>query len=340
MILIDQHILVKDCLKKFEELTAFSTNLQPIDNHKIYHHKISFALNNCESDLVFGLIVYPNLTQDTIKSILSEPGIDIPRTVMITEYADLTTSQLCLKNNLNFMDLSGNILLKSPPILFVCCEGQPPQKKNSQRDPIHTVLQEKGLAALFAILAKKSLSVGSTRAIAAESGVSIGTVSKVLRFLKETNHIVDDGRDRFEMVDKEQLLRLWSERFNQFLRPRMLLRRYSAKELNWFDSVNLPQNACWGGQIAMIDSEDRYKFYKKTFIYTAELPENDFSKSSLLPDKQGNIYLMKANLSKKINIIESGKVSPILLYADLLYYGQGQGSEELAQKLQEEICQY
>lgn len=258
--------------------------------------------------------------------------------VFIAPYISPRAAKICLKEDVGYVDLSGNCRLTFDKV-YIEKEGNPNKFK-----------EKRALQSLFSPKAERILRVllcnpgkkWKIKVLANISGVSLGLASNVKRLLYD-QELISGDRGGFKLEQPKLLLNKWVENYNY--RKNEILEFYSLKniatiekELSEYSDKNSIKYALTGfSGAARIAPSVRYK---KAMFYAADIPEKMIDDLSLkkvesggnlllfIPYDDGIFYLMNEYNGIKV-------VSLVQLYLDLKGF-RGRG-EEAAEALFERI---
>ncbi len=173
-------------------------------------------------------------------------------------------------------------------------------------------MQKTELLVTFFLLQSKENVNRTIRKIAAETGVSVGSVHSVLSKLTEQGYIVESG-DRRLLRKRANLIERWAHGYADGLKNKLLINRFTfltpqVRE-QWQDIV-LPSNCHWGGEpaAALLDA------YIQPGEWEVYVPDNAnalITTRRMIPAPQGEIFVYKQ--------FWPGDEMPLLVvYADLL----------------------
>ena len=128
----------------------------------------------------------------------------------------------------------------------------------------------------------------------------------------------DKGR---ELLKKEELFNRWCIDYNEKLRPKLLINKFTGPE-NWWINYKLnPEYAQWGGEVAANKLTKHIKPQDIIIYADREKYQNVVIENKLRKDINGNIEFFerfwkfdRTNEFKEI-------VNPILIFADLINAG-------------------
>ncbi|MCF7452082.1 MULTISPECIES: type IV toxin-antitoxin system AbiEi family antitoxin [Vibrio] len=150
--------------------------------------------------------------------------------------------QLCHDSNINYADDSGNVRVMTGNIcIFI--GNRPPIKQ----DKSHQFMTIGIMKCLFALFAEKNLINETYANIASKADISVGMVTKAMKYLIENNHIVKNKRQR-RFLDELELRYEWLKNYDHILARYHQLTTYPPVD-NWEDILLQPGDV-WGGEVA------------------------------------------------------------------------------------------
>ncbi|WP_010136524.1 type IV toxin-antitoxin system AbiEi family antitoxin [Ochrovirga pacifica] len=243
--------------------------------------------------------------------------------VVVAKYISKSIMNEFRERNINYIDVSGNAFISYRSI-FVFIDGQ--KRKTTEKKNQSRAFQETGIKIIFYLLNNQDFLMKSYREIAEETGVSIGSVSNVMKELEELNFIVKTQTKRV-LKNKKELLEKWMFSYNDVLRPRIFRKRmkFIGNESNGFRINNNNREVCLSGETAASILTNNLR-PEKHIIYT-QLPLSELSKEyKMIPDEHGNIDVYQKFWN--INSFNSSQLAPkLLVYTDLMNSGFGRNIE-------------
>jgi hypothetical protein len=249
--------------------------------------------------------------------------------ILFSEYIDGEIANILIKNSIEFADLAGNLFLQLPGHTYLLINHEKP-KALAMSKCIGRAFSPIGLKLLYNLLSNPELLTNNYRQLQQQSGVSLGSIGWIMNDLKERDFLIElNGQRHF--TDKEKLIERWSQGFNEKLRPKLKVERYSS-DRNLVDCINYLDDipAAWGGEIAA------YIMLGSAQPVTAQIYQwgniNKLkAKLRLKPDPAGSIELLDAFW---INTgVDMSIVSLPLIYADLIAEGGSRNIETATELL-------
>jgi hypothetical protein len=276
-------------------------------------------------DEQFAIELKTNLTNPTL-GVIAQHLVRFPyRGLLVTGYLNPRMAERLREMNIFFLDAAGNAYLNIPPV-FVFIKGNKPPERLTEEPKIRA-FQPTGLKVVFTLLRNPKLVNAPYRDIARAAGVALGTVGWVVTGLKELGHIVDMGKRSRRLKERSKLLDRWVVAYPERLRPKLLIGRYVALEVDWWKQA-LPHNfnAYRGGEVAAARLTS-YLRPEQVIIYVRERAAQLQLAYKLRKDPDGNIELLKAFWDIENDRTEKALVPPVLIYADLLATGDPRNIE-------------
>ena len=135
-----------------------------------------------------------------------------------------------------FIDAAGNAFLNTPPLL-IWVKGEKPADRQAPPRDRGRAFAATGLQVVFALLCKPDATNQPYREIGRLAGVAHGTVGWVVPELQGLGFIAQVG-ERRRLINVDRLLRQWAEGYIRVLRPKLVLGRYQAPALEWWNTIN------------------------------------------------------------------------------------------------------
>src|SRR4029453_14513586 len=126
-------------------------------------------------------------------------------------------------------------------------KGQRPTKHEAPRQ-MGRAFQARGLQVIFALLCRPEQVDRPYREIAKLAGVAHGTVGWVMGELPKLGFVAEVAHKR-RLVQPERLLQQWVEAYARTLRPKLVLGRFKAEWLDWWETLDpLEYGLTMGGE--------------------------------------------------------------------------------------------
>jgi hypothetical protein len=245
--------------------------------------------------------------------------------LLVTRYVTPQMADHMKEMGIQFIDTAGNAYINEPP-LFIFIKGNRPVDKYPKERPTRA-FQPTGLQVVFAILCNPGLENEPFRQIAKVANAALGTVGWVIRDLKKMGYLLDRGKGGRHLLKKKELLERWVTVYPDQLRPKKLVGRYKAPDVEWWKDEELTNfTAYWGGEIAAAKLT-KYLKPQVITIYVKEKPGRLLLKHRIMKEPNGNIEILKAFWNFEYDWPFRNFVHPILIYADLLATGDTRNIE-------------
>ncbi|MCM8598913.1 MAG: type IV toxin-antitoxin system AbiEi family antitoxin [Candidatus Accumulibacter sp.] len=218
-----------------------------------------------------------------------------------------------------FVDAAGNAFLDQPP-LFVWVKGEKTRAVARGNQLIGRAFQASGLQVLFALICHPEWVELPYREIAQRAAVAHGTVGWVMAELPKLGFLAE-LRGKRRLMQRERLLQQWAEFYPRALRPRLLLGRYRAENLAWWDTIEPTKyGAVLGGEPAGGRLTHYLRPGAATF-YTQRIDPRLLVDLRLRQDDSGNVEIYRRFWT--FNGDEVSLAPTPLVYADLMATGDG-----------------
>lgn len=323
-----EHKLLTAALDKLYENTGLRlevVQLEPrIDGNKISDALVRLTQHGKDQILAVG--VKTRITKETAGSIMACLQDLTEKGLLVTEYVSPAVGLLLRNNRVAFLDTAGNAFIHEPPI-HIDIRGQKLPPKKWKEELKGAAYRPTGLQVVFGFLCLPELVNEPYRTVAEKVDVAHGTVGWVMRDLQELGFIIKLGRREKKLVKREELLRMWVERYAETLRPKQLLGRYQVEDLERLKKLPLKDyRAFWSGEPAA-EKLTEYITPGMWTIYLHDDPKRLIVLNALKDDEKGNVELLKTFWAPGLIPWGNETVPPVLVYADLLASGQGRNLE-------------
>lgn len=173
-------------------------------------------------------------------------------------------------------------------------------------------MQKTELLVTFFLLQSKENVNRTIREIAAETGVSVGSVHSVLSKLTKQGYIVESG-DRRLLRKRANLIERWAHGYADGLKNKLLINRFTfltPQVREQWQNIVLPSGFHWGGEPAAT-LLDAYLQPGEWEVYVPDNANALITTGRMIPAPQGEIFVYKR--------FWTGDEMPLLVvYADLL----------------------
>ncbi len=257
--------------------------------------------------------------------------------VFMAPYVSNESAEIIYKNQLSYIDLSGNCYIFSKRI-FIHFQGKE-NKYIEKREKKNYFLKTSGAtSAIIRTMLDKPFESWQVKKLCEVTGKSIGMVSNVKRFLKERDWINEDKDGKFRLTDIKELLHSWANDYHK--KESQKIEYYSLDSLpelekeisSW--SIEHDNCAVLGGFSAAARYSPTVR-YKKVDVYVEPQYLNEFILDlNLQPVKSGGNVVVtiphdETPLMFYREINNSFVTSPVQTIIDLLgNVGRGEEAAE------------
>ena len=239
--------------------------------------------------------------------------------LLVADYVSPPMAEQLRQRGIAFIDTAGNAFLDQPPLL-VWVKGEKSQTDVGGEKPIGRAFRAGGLQVLFALICHPEWIELPYREIARHAGVAHGTVGWVMAELPKLGFVAELGGRRL-LKQRERLLQQWAEFYPRVLRPRLLLGRYRAETLTWWNTIDAAKyDAVLGGEPAG-GRITHYLSPGAATFYADKVDPRMLVDLRLRPDPNGNVDIYRRFWSFKGE--HAGLAPAPLVYAELMATGDG-----------------
>lgn len=274
--------------------------------------------------------------------------------LLVADYVNPPMAARLREQGVQFADMAGNAYIHHPPV-YIYVQGQRLSRplSASPTGALGRAFEPKGLQVIFTFLCNPQQVAASYREIAAQAGVSVGTVGWVMKGLQAAGFIRQGGvGEPRELMQCQRLLRRWVENYPERLRPRHLVGVFVAQDPDWWRTFDLEAyDGCWGGEIAAASLSDGYLRPEVATLYLPEPARMDLLRDARLrkldegaETPPGRIMVYRPFWpeagGKTLGICQQGYTHPILTYADLVATAEPRNLETAQQIHDRYIAQH
>lgn len=241
---------------------------------------------------------------------LGEPAL------LVADYATPQIADELCARRVAFIDTAGNAYLDQPPLL-VWVKGQRPAKRAAAQTT-GRAFQASGLQVLFTLLCHHEQVDLPYREIAKLAGVAHGTVGSVMAELPELGFVAAVGGKR-RLLQPERLLQQWVEAYARTLRAKLVLGRFTAEKLDWWETIDpLRYGLILGGEGAAARLTRHLRPGTLTF-YGEKVEPRFLLDHRLITDPAGEVEILRRFWGFAND--DPALTPTLLVYADLLAIG-------------------
>lgn len=239
--------------------------------------------------------------------------------LIITPHVGRSLGEDCRRLGIAYADGAGNMFLEWDRVL-IDVEGRKPvwpTRGRSLERPLRA-FRPSGAQVVFCLLSFPGLLDQPYRDIASASGVSLGTVQRVMAELVDLDHVeVERNGRRLHRV--RALFDRWLEAYALNLYPSLLLGRYEGEEVQKHLDLETPVeefDAQWGGEAA-VALQDRYLRPASLTLYAAARPTKLLSRLRVRKVEEGGNVMVRRRFWDH-SFLPGPVVPSTLIYADLV----------------------
>ncbi|MEM6377874.1 MAG: type IV toxin-antitoxin system AbiEi family antitoxin [Bacteroidota bacterium] len=291
----------------------------PSLNGKINSQKeqpiLVLTLPNDQNEIRLSLVVLSKIVPAQIPALKAQ-HLENPNLMFWAAYISTKARIMLQAEQLPYADTAGNMFLVKDT-LYISIE-----KGTSDRQQLTTgnrAFSPAGLIVVWQFLLHPELLQAPYRTIGAKAGVTIDTVSKVLKALLAEQYILKADNKKYRWNKRSELQTEWVTQFNRVLRPKLQCKRFKWLDKPINDSkLDLPAGSLWSGATAATVKgaqliADQWTLYSNP-PFTPLM-----KKLKLVPDPQGPIMVYESFWNSQDD--EAQLVPDLLLYADLINRG-------------------
>jgi hypothetical protein len=248
-------------------------------------------------------------------------------TLLITPHLTAALAEECVRRDLQFIDLAGNMHLHVPgQYVLVIGRGPTDEIKRLKLTSGHSITSASAsaLRMIFALLCEPQLLNQPYRNIAAAAGIALGTVGAVLDDLRERRLLSGkDERHGRHLLNPGTLRDEWVTNYPIRLMPKLNVQRFTAQDPTWWEKASIPAGqAWWGGEVAASASTRQLRAMTQTlYINPADRQTLTLAlvkRHRLRADPSGSLEILDAfwDFGNKSGHLTSAP--SLLVYADLM----------------------
>ncbi len=155
--------------------------------------------------------------------------------LLVTDYVTPPIADKLRAHRKAFVDAAGNAYVDQLPLL-VWVKGQRPVERAAAYQT-GRAFRPGGLQVMFALLCRHEEINNAYREIAKVAEVAHGTVGDVMAELPRLGFMAEVGGKR-RLLQTERLIQQWVEAYARRLRPKLILGRFKAESLDWWETVD------------------------------------------------------------------------------------------------------
>jgi hypothetical protein len=268
-------------------------------------------------EVQYAVELKPGLRPEALGAVIHQLERHGEQGLLVADYVTPPMAEELRTRKIPFVDAAGNAFLDQPP-LFVWVKGEKPRLIAGAGRPAGRAFRASGLQVLFALICNPEWTDLPYREIAQRAKVAHGTVGWVMAELPKLGFVVEFGGKR-RLTQRERLLQQWAEFYPRTLRPRLVLGRFRAETLDWWNRIDPTEyGAVLGGEPAGGRITGYLRPGTATF-YTEKIDPRVLVDLRLRPDEGGNVEIFRRfwTFAAKDAALAPGP----LVYADLMATG-------------------
>ncbi|WP_175835776.1 type IV toxin-antitoxin system AbiEi family antitoxin [Burkholderia anthina] len=244
--------------------------------------------------------------------------------MLVAPYFSAELAARLTEHDIPFLDTAGNASLIQPEAT-VMIAGRPKPARTPRRQASRATTP-KGLAVMFALATQPGLVAQPYRAIAAESGVALGTVNLAMDDLMARGLVAQRRNGERLIPDWPRFVQEWVALYPSRLRAKLPGRRFAALAPDWWRDFDFAAfDARLGGEPAADLLTHDLKPAAITVYTHGTVSNRLLLEARLRPDEHGDVELLEAFWppSPALDWREQDVplVPPLLIYADLVSSG-------------------
>lgn len=246
-----------------------------------------------------------------------------PDEVLLLPYTSPGLAGALRNAGISFVDTAGNAWICRPP-LYVSIEGRRPARNPTRGRP---PLLAGGLQVVFVLLADPTAVGLPYREIARRAGVSLGTVSNTIAWLREQGHLVR-GPHGLRVVERGRLRERWEIGYLEILRKTLLLGQARPAGDAPIDALvtRRAPDVLLGGELAAASLTGRLVPAHAT-LHVREPLGPVLQMMRLVPDPAGPVTLLRRFGEADEGPSDAELAHPLLVRAELLASGDARVRE-------------
>lgn len=233
--------------------------------------------------------------------------------LLVTDHVTPPLADQLRAQGVQFIDAAGNAFLNAPPLL-IWVKGEKPAERLAPPKDRGRAFAATGLQVVFALLCKPDATNHPYREIGRLADVAHGTVGWVIPELQGLGFIAQVGEQR-RLMNVDRLLRQWAEGYIRTLRPRLVLGRYHAPTLEWWNTIHPRAYQYTLGGEAAAGRLTKHLRPGTITVYGAKIEPRFLVDQQLRKDANGEVEILK----RFWHFDAQEELAPLpLIYADLI----------------------
>ena len=321
--------ILKDTFSNFSKLTGGKIK-QKLSPNPLADAYVQITLGN--QDCVFLVEVKNEIRQTHLPAIIQQFGRDKEKWLLVARYIPAPQKERLKASSINYLETAGNCYINVAGMFIYINDKEVTPSRQTDSGKLWSAT---GLKFLFAILSKNMLIAAPYRQIAQVAGIALGNIGPLLEELKQGGYM-ESTEGSLRLLDKEKLIRRWTELFHATLRPKLIkgtFRFFDKQQQDKWKSIPAT-GFYWSGETGA-DLLTNYLEPETFTIYSSETTNELIKRLKLIPDIEGNIEVLEQywddSLLKDQHLPE-GIAPPLIIYAELMA-GTDSRTWETAEKI-------
>ncbi|WP_322023881.1 type IV toxin-antitoxin system AbiEi family antitoxin [Burkholderia sp. BCC1977] len=325
----EQHVLDEACTA-FERATG-RFNARPVRVPAAYHAHadamIRFGIAGQTVEMPVVVSIGIESLQGALAVLRRHRATSMPGErplMLVAPYFSAELAARLIEHEIPYLDTAGNAcLIQLEATVMISGRPKPPRTPRRQASRATT---PKGLAVMFALATQPGLVAQPLRAIAAASGVALGTVNLAMDDLIARGLVAQRRNGERVFPDWPRVVQEWVALYPSRLRAKLPSRRFAALAPDWWRGFDFAAfDARLGGEPAADLLTHDLKPAAITVYTHGAVSNRLLLQARLRPDERGDVELLEAFWppSPALDRQEPDVplVPPLLIYADLVSSG-------------------
>ncbi len=306
-----QQILKKTLLRLNAQMRVMGLPLFQIYDVDIEGGESTVVLMNAVSE--FNIYIQLWAPQQNFSVLLKRLKAVPGNALLLADFINPVMSEKLKQRVINFVDCAGNLSLQTSGMNVFIKHNK--DVRRQEKGKKGCVFNPVGLKLLYAFFNSPELLNVSYRTISNKVNVALGGIGPVLEDLQLSGYVAEKENRKW-LVNKQRLFERWVDAYLEKLRPKQMLGRYHAVKADWWKKVEIKKyNAQWGGEIVIAKQTPFIQPENITVYFLGDSIDIFLQDNQLQQDTDGEVVLYQAFW---MNSTEQEKVSPMIVYADLV----------------------
>lgn len=247
---------------------------------------------------------------------------EVENIIILANYITPNAKKQMREKMLNYTDRAGNTWFQFESV-YIHIEGIANPTPSPTQDIKNRAFTKTGIKVVFQFLNQPELLNVTYRQIVAATGVSLGTIPKVMAGLQIEGLLLKKNQTEWIVDDYKKLLNRWQVAYTRKLKPTLFIKRYRSTDgdfrANW-KKLALQGEDRWGSEPAgnLLTNHIRPAVFT---LYTDQTQREIMKNYRWIPDQKGEIYVFKRFWKTYETSLPKNCVPAVLVYADLMETG-------------------